>query len=166
LRRDGEMENIHGRVPSRMVDFADGEGEVKCVPVTMGDVVTASLSAGAATVEVFTMKMAGGLPEGGVESLPAGPTPEQRAVSLSLVYAEATSPNGAVARARLDTRDSYGYSALAVVAILERLLKDGGSPGFQTPGAAYGPRLAVEAGAAIVDLEAGSAGKPIAVAAI
>ena len=165
VRRDGELENIQARMPSRMVDFADGEGEVKCVPVTMGDVVTASLSAGAATVEVFTMKMAGGLPEGGVESLPAGPTPEQRANSLALVYAEATSPSGASARARLDTRDSYGYSALAIVAILERMLKDGGKAGFQTPGAAYGPDLAVEIGAEIVDLEPGSAAKPFAAAA-
>jgi len=43
-----------------------------------------------------------------------------------------------VSRARLTTADGYDFTALAAVAIAERVIAGVFEPGFQTPGRVYG----------------------------
>jgi short subunit dehydrogenase-like uncharacterized protein len=55
------------------------------------------------------------------------------------LWGEATGPNGAIARARLEAPDGYTLTALTAVEAARRLLGGKLTPGFQTPSGAFGP---------------------------
>jgi short subunit dehydrogenase-like uncharacterized protein len=73
----------------------------------------------------------------------AGPSAEERARGRVHLYAEATDRAGGRAAARLRTPDGYAFTALAMVAVAERVLGGDAPPGFHTPASAYGPDLAI-----------------------
>jgi hypothetical protein len=63
-----------------------------------------------------------------------------------------------VSRARLTTVDGYDFTALAAVAIAERVVGGEFEPGFQTPGRVYGADFALSFGGATrIDLDLGAA---------
>jgi short subunit dehydrogenase-like uncharacterized protein len=69
----------------------------------------------------------------------AGPTAEQRASRRMMISVEAWDAAGRRAAARIQTPDSYGFTAVTASAISLRVLKGDLEPGFQTPGRVYGP---------------------------
>jgi short subunit dehydrogenase-like uncharacterized protein len=72
-----------------------------------------------------------------------GPSAEERARGRVYVHGEATDRAGGRAAALLRTPDGYSFTALAAVAIAERVLAGDAPPGFHTPASAYGPDLAI-----------------------
>ena len=70
---------------------------------------------------------------------PPGPTDEERARGESLLWGEATDPAGDRAVSRLRGPEGYTLTALAALAVVNRVLGGDAPPGFQTPSLAYGP---------------------------
>jgi short subunit dehydrogenase-like uncharacterized protein len=76
-----------------------------------------------------------------VESLPEGPDEAALAAGFSVIWGEVTDDAGRRAGARLRTPHTYRLTALAALAIVERVLAGDVRPGYQTPASAYGSDL-------------------------
>jgi short subunit dehydrogenase-like uncharacterized protein len=74
----------------------------------------------------------------GAAALPEGPAEAARKLAQPVIVAEAEDAWRRVSRARLRTADGYDFTALAAVAIAERVIAGEFEPGFQTPGRVYG----------------------------
>ncbi len=70
--------------------------------------------------------------------LPDGPSESRRASRSATLVAEARANGGAPVRARLKTQEVYSFTAIAAVAIAERVLAGDFQIGFQTPARVYG----------------------------
>lgn len=126
------------------VDFGYGPEDVS--PAPMGDLVTGYKSTGIPNIEVF---VAGGIPaptssDGG--QLPAGPDAADRAIGRARVYAKVVGRDGSSAEGLVDTPTGYGFTQLAAVEIVERILAGDFTIGFQTPASAYGESLLTSIG--------------------
>jgi short subunit dehydrogenase-like uncharacterized protein len=73
-----------------------------------------------------------------IEKLPPGPTDEQRARGVSLLWGEARGPGGAKVVSRLRGPEGYTLTALTALAVVERVLAGDVRTGFQTPARMYG----------------------------
>ena len=73
-----------------------------------------------------------------------GPTDEERERGRAYVWGEVEDGEGRRARSRLATVEGYTFTARAALAIVERVLAGQAPAGYQTPGKAYGPDLALE----------------------
>ena len=75
-----------------------------------------------------------------------GPTDAERSRGKCLFWGEAEDATGRRVVSRLRTPEGYTLTALASLAIVERVLAGEARPGFQTPSLAYGPDfvLAIE----------------------
>jgi short subunit dehydrogenase-like uncharacterized protein len=74
----------------------------------------------------------------GAALLPEGPAEEARKLAQPVIVAEAEDAWRRVSRTLLTTADGYDFTALAAVAIAERVIAGEFEPGFQTPGRVYG----------------------------
>jgi short subunit dehydrogenase-like uncharacterized protein len=75
---------------------------------------------------------------------PAGPTPEQRMNSKSLVWGEVINAKGESKISRLVTPDGYTLTAYSSLIIAEKIINGNFVIGYQTPASVYGPDLVME----------------------
>ena len=86
--------------------------------------------------------------------LPEGPAEGARKLAQPAIVAEAEDAWRRVSRARLTTADGYDFTALAAVAIAERVLGGDFEPGYQTPASVYSADFALSIeGTARIDLD-------------
>ncbi|MGI5191621.1 saccharopine dehydrogenase family protein [Promicromonospora sp. CA-289599] len=147
VRRSGELTRLD-EAATRSFDF--GNGPEDCVPVPMGDLITAVRSTGIENIEVFLGTDAG-FPD--VDDAHPGPTAAERSQGRYLALAEVTGRNGQVVRSLIDTPTGYTFTQLSSVEIARRVLDGQFTAGFQSPASAYGPELATGiADTTVVDL--------------
>jgi short subunit dehydrogenase-like uncharacterized protein len=72
------------------------------------------------------------------QALPAGPTDAERAAGYSLLWGEVSDDAGNRVVSRMRTSHSYPLTALASLAVVERVLAGVAPVGYQTPAKAYG----------------------------
>ncbi|WIX98259.1 saccharopine dehydrogenase NADP-binding domain-containing protein [Amycolatopsis mongoliensis] len=145
VRRSGELVRLETTAP-RTFDF--GNGPEKCVPVPMGDLITAPHSTGLGDVEVYL-----GTDDGFPATTGDGPTAEERAQGRYFALAEVTGHDGRVARSLVTTPTGYTFTQHSSVEIARRVLDGRFTAGYQTPASAYGPELATAiAGTTFTDL--------------
>ncbi|GAA2711640.1 saccharopine dehydrogenase family protein [Actinoplanes palleronii] len=137
VRSGGQLVRKAGAAPAAF-DF--GAGPEDCVPVPMGDLITAVHSTGLADVEVF-MRSDGAIPAPGDE-LPAGPTAAERLQGRYWALAEVTDADGSIVRSVIETPTGYTYTQLSAVAAARRALAGPQPAGFRTPSSAFGPGFA------------------------
>lgn len=75
---------------------------------------------------------------------PAGPSPEQRQRSRSIVWGEARNAVGDTARVQLELPEGYTLTALTSLLIVQKVLAGQFPTGFQTPAMAFGADLIME----------------------
>jgi len=157
VRRGGHITPVPAAWRSRAVDF--GRGAVTVTTIPWGDVSTAYHSTGVPNVEVYTRIapgqrrllrltrhlgwLLGSAPvqrilKGAIRRNVPGPTAERRERGLSLLWGEASDPNGGRAESRLRAPEGYTLTALTAVAAVQRVLAGEAPVGFQTPSRAYG----------------------------
>jgi short subunit dehydrogenase-like uncharacterized protein len=157
IRRDGQLTRVPAGHRTIAVDF--GRGLRKAIAIPWGDVFTAHVTTGIPNIEVFIAVPAGMrvgvrltrllgplLSTGPVQRMISarirarapGPSAEQRSQGRSLLWGEARDDRGAVAVSRMQTPEGYELTRLSAVAIAERVLAGGATPGFQTPARALG----------------------------
>jgi short subunit dehydrogenase-like uncharacterized protein len=172
VRRDGVLTEVPMGASSRTIDF--GRGPVTAVSIPWGDVATAYYSTGIPNIDFFV-----GMPafmkyllklnrplgpllqspraqawmKARLQSLPVGPTEEQRMTGRSYLWGEARDASGTTVRARLQTAEGYSLTVLTSLAAAERILEGKAPAGFLTPSKAFGPDFILEfPGSARTDL--------------
>ncbi len=144
-----------------MIDF--GNGPVKAVRFSWGDVFTAFYSTGIPNIENYAV-----LPEQTLQLLtvlgalrpllklaavrnfirskmPTSPTPEQRARTRTFVWGEVQDDEGHKAASLLQGPEAgVTWTALTALATVQKVLAGHAPPGFQTPARAYGPDFVLE----------------------
>jgi short subunit dehydrogenase-like uncharacterized protein len=163
VRRGGALTPVPAAWRTRTIDF--GRGPVVAMTIPWGDVSTAWYSTGIPNIEVYmaaspaqrllarlSRYFGWALGSGPVQRRlkrriqagPPGPSDEQRASGQSLLWGEVTDDRGGRAVARLRGPEGYTLTALAALAVVERVLAGQAPPGFQTPARAYGPDLILQ----------------------
>lgn len=158
VRRGGRITRVPAAYRSMEVDF--GRGPVTVTTIPWGDVSTAYHSTGIPDVEVYTRVpgrqvrmmratrrlgwLLGSAPvqrmmKRSIQKGPPGPTPEQRAKGLSLLWGRVEDADGRGAVSRLRTPEGYTLTARTSVEAVRRVLAGEAPAGFQTPSRAYGP---------------------------
>jgi len=74
-----------------------------------------------------------------IDSLPEGPTEEDRRTQRFTYLIDAVSRDGRAARGMVQGRDTYGITAVIAVEAARRLVADGAKPGVLAPAQAYDP---------------------------
>lgn len=176
VRRGGKLTRVPTAHAVREIDF--GRGPQPAMALPWGDVSTAFHTTGIPDIEVFVAQprsairgaqlsnYAGALLRSGpvqsflkgrIDARPAGPSAERRARARSLVWGEATAPDGQRVEARVETLEGYTLTAEASVRIAEKVLADAAekataaaekataaAPGFSTPAGRFGADLILE----------------------
>ena len=163
VRRDGKLTPVPMAWKTREIDF--GRGPVKAITIPWGDVSTAFHSTGIPNIEVYLaapwtvragLRLARGLGSllsaGPVQELmkkrirsaPPGPSGEERARGRSLLWGEVSDGSGRRAASRMRAPEGYTLTAMAALAILERVLAGAPPIGFQTPSSAFGADFVLE----------------------
>jgi short subunit dehydrogenase-like uncharacterized protein len=158
VRRGGRITRVPAAWQSMEVDF--GRGPVTVTTIPWGDVSTAYHSTGIPDVAVYTrvphrqVRMmratrrlgwllgsapVQGLMKRSIRKGPPGPTPEQRANGVSLLWGMAVDKDGRAAVSRLRTPEGYTLTARTSVEAVRRVLAGEAPAGFQTPSRAHGP---------------------------
>jgi short subunit dehydrogenase-like uncharacterized protein len=163
VRRNGVLVEVPVGAKTREIDF--GRGPRTAILMPWGDVSTAYHSTGIPNIEVYMTFPAAmtralqaaryfgwlmGLP--GVMSLlkqrvlsgPPGPSDEERAKGMSLLWGLVEDDIGGRAESRLQTPEGYTLTALSSLLIVRKVLAGQAKPGFQTPSSAFGPDLILE----------------------
>jgi short subunit dehydrogenase-like uncharacterized protein len=157
IRRNGRLTFVPiGRMER---DFDFGEGERTSMALSWPDALTAYHTTGIANIEAymevgaaarvlapltarigeaFQLPLLRSVLRLSAAALPEGPAEAARELAHPVVVAEAEDAWRRVSRARLRTADGYDFTALAAVAIAERVIGGEFEPGFQTPGRVYG----------------------------
>ncbi|HEU0300509.1 MAG TPA: saccharopine dehydrogenase NADP-binding domain-containing protein [Longimicrobium sp.] len=157
VRRGGRIVPVPAAWKSMEVDF--GRGPVTVTTIPWGDVSTAYHSTGIPDVAVYTRvparqvrvmratrRLGWLLDSAPVQRMmkrairkgPPGPTPEQRARGVSLLWGRAEDAGGRRAVSRLRTPEGYTLTARTAVEAVRRVLAGDAPAGFQTPSRAYG----------------------------
>ena len=165
IRRNSRLTTVPIGRMERVFDF--GEGERTCMALSWPDAVTAYHTTGVANIEAYMEAGAAArvlapltarigeafqLPvlrsalRLGAAALPEGPAETSRQLGHPAIVAEAEDGWRRMSRARLMTVDGYDFTALAAVAIAERVLAGEFEPGFQTPGRVYGADFVLSIG--------------------
>lgn len=161
IRKDGKITRVPAAWKTREIDF--GDAAKRAVTIPWGDVATAYYSTEIPNIEVFTV-----LPPQQLKLLkasryvgwllatkplqeylqkqipPGGPSDEERTKGKTLLWGEATDPNGNRVEARMTTPEGYTLTALASLNIVQKILDGNIKAGFQTPAKAYGADLILE----------------------
>jgi short subunit dehydrogenase-like uncharacterized protein len=163
IRRDGVLKKVPAAWRTRTINF--GRGRVRAITIPWGDVSTAWYSTGIPNIEVYlaagtgqrcmawasrslgwllgTKFMQRRLKKR-VQEGPPGPTDEERARGMSLLWGEARDDVGGRAVSWLRGPEGYTLTALTALAVVEKVLAGQVAAGFQTPGKAYGPDFVLE----------------------
>jgi short subunit dehydrogenase-like uncharacterized protein len=173
VRRGGVLTPVPSAWRTRRIDL--GRGPRTAVSLPWGDVATAWHTTGIPDIEVYmampralrlavvaTRALGPLLRRGPVHSVlqawvrsrPPGPSAERRRRARGYVWAEAEDEARRRVVSRLVTPEGYTLTALAAVAIVERVLAGKAPTGYQTPATAYGPDFVLELpGVARTDVE-------------
>jgi short subunit dehydrogenase-like uncharacterized protein len=157
VRRGGRITRVPAAYRSMEVDF--GRGPVTVTTIPWGDESTAFHCTGIPDIEVYTRVAAkqvrmmratrrlGWLMRSApvqrilkqsIQKGPPGPTPEQRAKGISLLWGKVEDAEGRSAVSRLRTPEGYTLTARTAVEAVRRVLAGDAPAGFQTPSRAYG----------------------------
>ncbi|UCE63150.1 MAG: saccharopine dehydrogenase NADP-binding domain-containing protein [Nitrospirota bacterium] len=158
IRRGGRLTLVPiGRL-ERTFDY--GEGPRMSTAVNWADVYTAYYTTGIPNIEVYAeaavlerslyqlgswfaepMRLAPWqwLLELQANAWPEGPSHAERAAERRVIVAEAEDRWRRQFRARLSTPDGYNFTAIAALAVAQRVLDGEYRTGFQTPASVYGP---------------------------
>lgn len=164
VRRDGKLTPVPHLSKRRTVDF--GRGPVEVSRMVWGDIFTAYHSTGIPNIEdyyrtpgflrplvplsrlarpLLNWQPLQRLLKAMVRRLlPPGPTDEQRQQSGTAVWGEVLDAGGRSAESRLHGPESYTFTALTCLEIVQRVLQGDAPPGYHTPATAYGPDLVLE----------------------
>jgi short subunit dehydrogenase-like uncharacterized protein len=163
IRRDGKLTSVPTAWKTREIDF--GRGAVEATTIPWGDVAAAFYSTGIPNIEVYAaipgkvrrmMKLTRSFGwllgtasvqrflKKRIKAQPPGPNDEERARGKSFVWGEVKDDSGERAVSRLQGPQGYTLTALTALAIVERVLNEQFSVGFQTPSLAYGADLILE----------------------
>ncbi len=158
VRRDGVMRSVPAAWKTRVIDF--GVGPTKAITIPWGDVSTAFHSTGIPNIEVYTaaplvLRLAAratrplgwflgssivqGFLKRRIKARPAGPSEEERTQGMSFLWGEAKDAAGQKVVSRLRGPEAYTMTVQAALAVVERVLAEEATPGFQTPSKVYGP---------------------------
>ncbi len=157
VRRHGQLQSIPTGSGATTIRLTNGLHHA--MPIPWGDLVTAHRSTGASNISVYmavpenTIRLAAYLApptafvlrsrlvRAGlgqlVDWLVHGPDAQSRATLRSAIWARATSPEGQVAEAWLDTCEAYRFTAEAAVLAVEQLMATQPA-GALTPSLAFG----------------------------
>lgn len=83
--------------------------------------------------------------KGIIKKRPAGPSDEARAKARSLIWGQATNAQGERVTEKLICPDGYTLTMHTALIIAKKILEGRFTPGYQTPAAAYGADLVMEA---------------------
>ena len=158
LIRDGRLTSAP--LGSLEWEFDYGWGASASLAIGWGDIATAPFSTGVANVTTYfeanlLLRMHNGLVralgwaaqwrqwqaflEANLWLLPEGPSAEYRERRSVTVVAEVEDEDGSYIRSRLRTPEAYTMTALAALAVTQRVLAGDLEPGFETPARVYGP---------------------------
>ena len=145
-RRNGVVVTPTDQTPIG-VDF--GYGPESCVPLPMGDIISAWKSTSIPNIEVY---FAIGEPGAAVpvDQLPEGPTKAERDAGRSRAIADVTGADGKTVRSMIETTSGYSYTGDIGIEIASRVLAGKFKPGFQSPASAYDTTLATSVGASTI----------------
>jgi short subunit dehydrogenase-like uncharacterized protein len=132
------------------VDF--GHGPLTCVPMPMGDIITAWKSTVIPDIETHFAIADGPSFADAVdpEELPDGPSKEERDAGRSRVIATVTAADGTTVRSMIETVSGYSYTGESGIEVASRVLGGDFKPGFQSPASAYGASLATSIGEGVI----------------
>ncbi len=157
IRRGGVIQRVPACWRTRTINF--GRGPVTAMTIPWGDVSTAWYSTGVGNIEVYMAASAGQrllarlsrylgwlLGSGpvqrwlkrGIDSRAPGPSAEQRAAGVSLLWGEARDEQGGRVVSRLRGPEGYTLTALTALEIVDCVFAGEFVAGFQTPAKAYG----------------------------
>ena len=137
IRKDNEI-IVNPHAGPKVFRFVDRKEE--CLPTPLGGIVLSYRSTKIPNIEeFFSLKLpAAGLPDLNPETLPDGPTAEERGAGRNGLAAEVVGENGELFRAAVDAPSGYTLTPLSVVAVANRILNNDFKIGYQSPGSAYG----------------------------
>lgn len=123
--------------------FNFGSGEEECLPTPLGGIILSYKSTGIPNIEeYFQLKLpAAGMPSMDMDTLPDGPTAQERAQGRTKLAAEVTGADGTVVRSMVDAPSGYTLTPLSVVAVAQRILNGDFKPGYQSPASAFGESI-------------------------
>ncbi|TGJ79404.1 hypothetical protein E0Z10_g9354 [Xylaria hypoxylon] len=138
LRRRGGTMTQQDVNNTQQFDFDDGHGPVNCFPVTLPDLITIWKSTGVPNIGTFVRVSEGSFPTADLNSLPDGPTAEQRMATPYHAAVIVTTQDGNTRHAVLHTVNGYTFTGIASVEAAKRVLRGHVKGGFQTPAAIFG----------------------------
>lgn len=130
--------------PAARFDF--GDGDVDCLPLSFGDLITAWKTTRIPNIEIFVHMKGAAPPAANLSTMRDGPSAEERDAHRASVVAEVTGLDGSIFRARIDTINGYSYTPLSAVEAARRVLAGEHRPGFQTPATLFGVGFAESIG--------------------
>jgi len=163
VRRGGKLTPVPHLSKARQIDF--GRGPKPAQRVKWGDVFTAYYTTGIPDIEnyiasgggiiwllrlarYFTWLLRSPLLKAALKPLtrllPPGPDREQIERSGSVFWGEVVDNEGNSAVSRITAPEGYYLTALASLAIAQKVLDGAAPPGFQTPAGAFGPDWVLE----------------------
>ncbi|MFC4449592.1 saccharopine dehydrogenase family protein [Halorussus aquaticus] len=163
VRQDGRIRSVPAAWKTRHLDF--GRGRKPAVSIPWGDISSAYYTTGIPNVETFatvpeyaatlmakTRSLAPVLGTKPVQkalkavadAVVSGPTPEERAQSVSRIWGEVTDDEGSRVTARMRTPDTYDVTAQTAVESARRVAEGEVGPGFHTPASAFGADYVLE----------------------
>lgn len=138
-RADGALRACEPGI-TRNFDF--GSGPVACFPITLPDLVTLWRALQAPSISTFVHVSGDAFPSGELDTLPDGPSAEEREANRYQAAVEVTGAGGKTVCAILDTVNGYSFTPLAAAEAARRVLAGEARPGFQTPAELFGNRFA------------------------
>ena len=163
-RRAGKLSPMLYRTQMRWTNFGDGARPT--IATSWGDLVTAYHSTRIPNIEVYfeatpprVLTIGGNQLFGtGMRPLlrpwfrflagmmPEGPAPDVRERHSARIVGEARKGERRV-RSLLITREAYSFTGISAAAVVREVLDGAAAPGFQTPGALFGPDFPLSLGA-------------------
>lgn len=156
-RIDGEIRRVPHDWKKLAIDFPSGVKEAVTIP--WGDVASAYYSTGIANIETYLAatpalarqsrllrlfarllrsRLVGKLAEKCVTWTITGPSAAKRAATRAELWGQVSDASGNTRQAALETPDGYTLTVASALAAVERVLRDGLTPGFTTPAKAFG----------------------------
>ena len=172
IRKNGVLTKVPIGSVTRQIDFGDGPELTMRIP--WGDVVTAFHSTGIRDIEVFMQTTRGtvigaNLSRGlgwllrtrfvqdrlrrRVLAGERGPSTEQRARGVSVLWGEVVDDRGGRAVSRLRGPEGYAWTVTCALAVVKQVLAGTVEPGFRTPALAFGPDFVLGPGIERVDID-------------
>ncbi|KAF7554055.1 hypothetical protein G7Z17_g3153 [Cylindrodendrum hubeiense] len=151
-RVDGELVEQDATNTS-LFDFQDGNGYVTSHPITLPDLITIWKATKVANIRVFVHASETAFPTQALDTLPDGPTSEERDAHPYHAAVSVTASDGVTSNAVLHTVNGYTFTSMASAEAAKRVLAGEAQGGFQTPAFIFGNDFIKSiAGSNIIDL--------------